>query len=386
MSNQGAQRGTVPRARDREPRRQGGRPTTRRWWRLVAWALSLTAVLWGVQRALRGSAVDRPPEVRPGSAGAPDPAPAGRSELVAGAPVEGDLAPRTSLEIGRDFPWKTAPKSFDGTCTISGVVEVALDLPFPERWTLVIEPSVFGKGRERAERRAVEMRGGERTFEERDLPMGGYRVWAQADGLNCAPQEVLLFRLADQPQLAGKDHAHLMLQLTRSGFVDGSVLDVDGRPVEGLAVTLEDRNDRSRRTVRTGPAGIWRVDDVRDGAYRVLFGPPDRPLIPAEDLGFVGPSHRFPDRVVPRLIAFEVRVLDDGGRPLAGASVRGLGQPLGAIEATTEADGIARVTHAPAGRYQLRVAAEGGWSGQRIVEIGDPDRGSVIDVRCGRER
>jgi len=352
---------------------------------LVALVVSAAVVLWGLDRALRGGGAPRPPEVRPSEAAAPA-VPPEDGELVARAPLEGELAPRTSLEIGRDFPWKTAPKSFDGTCTISGTVDVAGDLPFPERWTLVIEPSVFGMGRERAERRTVEMRGGERTFEERDLPMGGYRVSAQADGMNCPPQEVLLFRLADQPQLSGKDHAHLRLQLARAGFVDGSVLDVDGRPVEGLAVTLEDRHDRSRRTVRTGPAGIWRVDDLRDGAYRVLFGPPDRPLIPAEDLGFVGPSHRFPDRVVPRLFAFEVRVLDDGGRPLAAASVRAVGQPLGVVDATTEPDGIARVTHAPAGRYQLRVAAEGGWNGSRIVEIGEAQAGSVIEVRCGRER
>ena len=246
----------------------------------------------------------------------------------------------------------------------------------------MIEPSEFAIGREYAERREVHMDGAQRTFEEHDLPMGGYRVHAQADGMNCRAQEVLFFRVAGDPQGRGKDAARLILHLTRAGFIDGAVTDEAGGTPSGLPVTLELVEDGSRMVVETSPAGIWRFDGVRDGKYRLSFGSAERPLIPPEELIFVGPSQRFPDRVVPVTLELRIRVVDERALPLPGATVRGFGQPSGVIDTVTDEDGIARVPFATPGNYNLRVSHAPDRRGRILfaLEGGEPSR--TVEVRC----
>lgn len=337
--------------------------------------------------------------IRIGADGDPTPAPpagptperAGDARLSAGPPPTresaepgrtgqteeaGTLAAEGRLQVGGDFPWKAAAKDYDGLGTLSGAVETPPGVAFPDRWTLVIEPSLFGKGREHAGRRVRELDGAQRTFEERDLPLGGYRVSVEAEGMNARPQEVLLFRVADRPELAGKAHAHLVLSLAPAGHLDGSVRDERGVPLSGVDVSLrpigEPKGGSAELRTESDYVGHWRIESVRDGRYELVFGHPDRPLIPPEEVVFVGPSQRIPERVLPPLVDLVIRVVDEAGGPLPAATIRGFVRPRGAIEETTDAFGLARVRNAIAGEYNVRVLHASGRQGKSVFRV-EPD-------------
>lgn len=335
-------------------------------------AVSIGA-LWFVLR--HGRAEDPPP----GTPAGPAPAAEGGAHLAPGpgpvreSPLDPEaLAAEGRLQLGGDFPWKTAEKGFDGLGTLSGAVETPPGVAFPERWTLVIEPSLFGKGREHAERRVLEFDGAQRTFEERDLPLGGYRVSVEADGMNGRAQEVLLFRVADRPHLAGKDHAHLLLSLAPAGHLDGSVRNEQGVPLGGVSVRLQEVGGTKRLETESDYVGHWRIDGVRDGRYVLTFGHPDRPLIPAEDVVFVGPSQRHPERVLPPIVDLVIRVVDETGNPLPDATIRGFVRPQGAIEETTDEFGFARIRNAVTGDYNVRVLHGSGRQGKSVFRV-EPD-------------
>lgn len=295
-------------------------------------------------------------------------------------------APAGGIEVGRDYEWKQLGRSYDGTCTISGVVEVVAGVTFPQRWTLVIEPSRFGKGGEHATRRVREFGGDVRTFEETDLPMGGYTVSVKAPGRNCRPQEVLLFKVEGHEHLAGKDRVHLVMFMTGAGFLDGAVRDEAGVPVEGLPVVLEEQNTRVRTTTTTSSAGIWRFDDVLDGRYKLFLGDPNRPLLPPEDVTFLGPEHRHPDQVVPVTASVSFAALDEGGLPLPDVHVRGFGGKGGSVDVHTDGDGLALARFLPAGSYEVRASDRTGRSARTSFVLAGDEVEHRIELRCTPRR
>lgn len=304
------------------------------------------------------------------------------------APLEGStdgLLTHGPVEVGPPGAYRYEERSYDGTCTISGAVEVVGDLPFPTRWRLVIEPSLVGVAREHALRRERDFDGSFRTFEESGLPMGGYRVYVEAAGLYCAPQEVFAYRFPAHPNLRGKDHIRLTLQLVRAGFMDGAVRDESGAPVEGLGVTLERRRTGLRRRTTTGADGLWRFDDLPDASYRLYLGDPNQPLLPAEDISYVGPQHRHPDQVIPVTASVRFVALDDLLLPIPGASVHGFGKPAGTIDVTTGEDGMALARFLPAGEYWVRVNHSSGVAGRIEFALAGDEVERRIEVHCRRD-
>ena len=270
------------------------------------------------------------------------------------------LAATTTPEIGTpaietavELDWREREKIFEGQARISGEIDAADGVVFPAQWRLVIEPSLFGVGRQHAATRILDMPGNQRSFEVADLPMGGYRVYAKAAGLNCSPQEVTLFKVEGYEHLPGRDHVHVQLRFARAGFMDGSVLDAEGQPAEGLSITMERSTTGERRSTETTPAGMFSFRDVVDGAHRIYFGDPNRPLIPAEDFVFKAPELRYPERAVPRLASVRFTIVDELARGIPGAKVRGWGPTP--IDTETDAYGTALVRFLPAGRYKVRV-------------------------------
>jgi len=328
-------------------------------------ALVLLGALLGLAVVAWLSCVDRQDgerAVEPGATPAPTPSVAPAEEpggqRQASGPVNG------AIEVGIDHPYKRLPRSFEGTGTITGVVEVVGGRPFPTSWRLVIEPSRFGVGREHAERREREFDGSQRTFEEQELALGGYRIYAEAPGLNSRVQEVLLFRLAGSAGPSGGIHKHLILHLTPSGFMDGAVTDERGQPVPGLPVVLENLADHSRLTTQTNGAGVWRFDGLVDGRYQLFLGDPNGPLIPAEPINYLAPQRRHPDQVVPCTSTVEIITRDELGVPVEGVTVRGFGTPHGTFTVVSESDGVARVHFLRAGRYRVRASGREGQRGK----------------------
>lgn len=309
-----------------------------------------------------------------------------RVERVSERAAQGELAAEPMIQVGGEFPWKSMERSFDGTGTLSGSVETLPGTEFPASWKLVIEPSRFGSARDQAEGRVIEFDGAQQTFEEFNLPLGGYRVHVEAEGMNCPPQEVLLFRLRDRPDLAGKAHAHLLLVLSPAGFMEGSVRSENGTPLADVAVRLTPPDGVGFLEARSDFVGHWRIDGIRDGRYTLTFGHPDRPLVPAEDLVFTGPMMRHPERVLPPLVELIIEVLDEAGGPLADATLRGFVKPRGAVEAKTDSFGQARIMNAAIGEYSLRVMHDSGREAKSLFRLEAEPASRTIQITAKLRR
>ncbi len=282
--------------------------------------------------------------------------------------------------------WKELDKTFDGLCTISGMIEVDPGVAFPASWRLVIQPSRLSIGREHAQQRIIDFEGNERTFEEFDLPMGGYRVHVEAPGMSCRGQEVMLFKLKGFEHLPGKNHAHLLLKLLPAGTAEGMVRDTDGVGVANLPVFIENQHDRGRQNTRTNGSGYWQIDEVVEGPYVLSLGNLDRPLIAPVPFGMVGARYAHPDQEIPLTRSIQVRVVDEQGVPVANAQLRGYGRPAGVIEATSEVDGTAQATFLPSGEYTLRGEARGGLQGVTVFPVSDQSPSEPVTLQLTRNR
>ncbi|MEW6073197.1 MAG: carboxypeptidase-like regulatory domain-containing protein [Planctomycetota bacterium] len=312
--------------------------------------LALVGAFWaGGKRGAGGEDEVRPaPPGPPGATGGPESLAAGR---VAAPPGESDpertAAPIAEPGIGAR-PGTDDPLRFAGPPgTVRGHVEAAGDLPFPPAWTLVLEPSRFLVGRERAERREIAFGGEVRDFEVAGLPLAGYDVRAVAPGRNGHPVPVLLERRSPE--------AYVNLSLAPAGFLAGVVLDANAAAVDGLAVTLEALPGGPSLVATTDATGSFRFEDVLDGSYKLHYGDPRSPVREAQVLQLRAPGMVLPPATVPELAGVWILVLDLAGAFVEGATVRGTGSAGGLLEGTTGARGLLLVRHLPPGRYRIRV-------------------------------
>ena len=233
---------------------------------------------------------------------------------------------------------------------IRGYVEMADDTPFPRIWRLVLEPSTTLVGRERAERRAVEFTAGEQEFVVEGLPLAGYDVRAEADGMNGRRHPVMLDRRSRNP--------YITLQLYPAGFLTGRLVDAEGLPAEGVDVSLEGTGSGSLWETRSDALGYYRFDRVLDGDYKLSFGRRTSPVLAPEWIRFSAPTMTFPERKLPPLSELSILVLDAGGYPVFGALVEGSGNAGGYVRSETDVDGRVRAGMLPDGRYRLTVRHE----------------------------
>lgn len=263
-----------------------------------------------------------------------------------------ELAGRSSPGLDTGAPLVEARHRFGGQGSIRGEIVVPAGLALPRAYTVIAEPSRVLLGREHAARREQSFEAGEPRFELRGLPLGGYDLRVRAEGMNCDPMPVLLCE--------GAEHPYLVIALHPTGFLDGSVLDEAGTPVEELLVTLEPlAAELPRRQTRTTPSGTYLFEDLPDGEYRIHFGPPHAPLAPSSELSFRAPSMSFPQRRIPVLLTLELRTLDENGFALPGAHVSGYGPAGGQIELVTDEEGRGLARFLPPGRYQIAARHEG---------------------------
>jgi hypothetical protein len=233
--------------------------------------------------------------------------------------------------------------------SLRGHVEVSGEEPFPRVWRLELVPSATLPRRELAETRTLEFVHGEQDFAVSELALAGYDVRAMASGFNGLALPVLL-----EP---GNEHPFVNLRMVPAGSLTGRVLDANGAPAEGIPVTLFGVTDGDQREAVSDARGLYEFVGLPDGAYELLFGKAEAPLIrERRPVRFQAPSLTFPDTELPPLGAIAVRVVDSLARPLEGLLVRGSGTNGGVVEGTTDFDGRLLARHLPAGHFRLRVS------------------------------
>ncbi|MCY2960141.1 MAG: carboxypeptidase-like regulatory domain-containing protein [Planctomycetota bacterium] len=289
--------------------------------------------------------------------------PAGPSVVERPSGTESAPAPTPSREQVapvRDTLGKDDPDRFRGRGRIRGDL-VAEGVEMPQRWTLVLEPHPTLVGAEHAARRRIEYEHGETRFEASDLTLGGYRVLAEAPGLNSTSAAALLVR--------GSTDVHVTLRLVRAGLVDGFVFDSAGRPAEGIAVTIESRRTRARSAVEVDATGMFVARDVVDGEYQIFFGAPERPLVPPGDFTFRAPTLRWRETRLPPTGTALVQVRDARGSTILDANVEGSGSPQGVVRGRTGADGELLARFLWPARYEIRATAPDGRAGRATANV-----------------
>lgn len=289
-----------------------------------------------------------------------EPLPAAARSAPAPAPLEPNPGRTDAAAPSAPARPVEDPDRFRGRGRIRG--ELALDgVEMPERWTLVLEPHPTLVGAESAARRRVEYVHGERSFEAGDLPLGGYRVYAEIAGLNSTSASVPLVR--------GSSDVYVTLRIARAGIVDGFVFDDAGAPAEGLVVTIESVRTRARTSAEVDATGAFVLRDVVDGDYHIDFGPVERPLVPRGQFTFKAPTLRWREtRLLPTGSA-RIAVVDARGIRIQDAEVQGSGSPQGVVRGRTGGDGELRARWLWPARYEIRATAPDGRAGRASAEI-----------------
>jgi hypothetical protein len=245
------------------------------------------------------------------------------------------------------------PDRFRGRGRIRGELR-AQGVDVPRRWTLVLEPHPTLVGSEHATARRVEFENGETRFDVEDLPLGGYRVRAEAAALNSTSAPVPLVR--------GASDVFVTLYLAQAGLVDGFVFDHAGHAAEGFPVTLESTRDKSRTCVEVDGAGAFVARGVVDGEYRIFFGEPDAPLVEPETFAFRAPTLRWPATNLPPTGSARITVRDAHGAPVFEAKIVGSGSPHGVVRGLTASDGTWVARYLLPGRYHVNATLADGRS------------------------
>lgn len=347
---------------------------------LIAVLFSALGVLAVLLWSLRGRAVSPAPSAEP------------RVEVTVPAPEE-PWSPAPRYEVGDGHastatrertPLERRPRAderlrFAGNGVLEGRLSVPRGVIAPRAWSLVLAPSSVLIGGDRARARRLEFREGELEFSIPDLPLGGYEVWAEADGMSGRHEHLLLAR--PDALLVYQD-----VHLVPLAYVEGRVLDETGAGVAGVPVFLRAREGGARLEARADGGGHYLFDRVPDGEYALEVGFADASLAAQRELLVVAPSLHVPVLEVPRLYELSVRVLDEDGLPLAGARVRGWGSRGGRVEALSDGAGLARQAWIPAGRVTLEASLDARPAAGRVrehLEFPAPD-GAPLELRLRR--
>jgi hypothetical protein len=308
---------------------------------------------------------------RKGESHAP-PAHPDRSDLPGSNVREGPLSevalpPRaTDYKSGVKPPRPFGPEDYAGRGILRGELILAPGVAFPAKWTLVLEPHPWMNGSEHAIKKRVDFENGERTFDVEDLPLGGYRVRAEAPGVNSTDSAVLLVK--------SSSNQFLTLRLEPAGFIDGRVFADDRAPADGLEVVLESKSTQVRTRTTVGPDATFMLRDVLDGDYWLYIGPPEAPMFPPIDIAFRAPTLRIPDHTLPPTGTLDITVSDERNQGLPDVEITGSGAPKGTLRVTTGTKGTAVARWLLPGVYRLDASAPDGRHAKSNVAVtaGEP--------------
>ncbi len=162
----------------------------------------------------------------------------------------------------------------------------------------------------------------------------------------------------------------------------GKVSDENGVALGGIALALE-RRGRSVGEAKTGADGDFAFSPLPLGEYELVVGDPLAPIVPRRTLDLAQWLGLMPV-VVPRLFELEVRVLDAGGRAVAGARIEGNGDSGGRVTGETGRSGNLTARFLPPGNYQLSARHATLGQGQAQVELSG-ERREALEIHLSSD-
>ena len=295
--------------------------------------------------------------------GEQDLAPRATAETVDRAPLleaaEETEGPRviSGVEAGPAGAYASMDRVYDGKGTIFGEVQVEAGVPYPETWTLTLEPSRVAEGRDKAVTRTIQSEPGQRDFQLRDLPMASYRLSVTAEGLVARPQEVALFKLAGYEHMPGVNVIHVTSRLVRVASVEGRVRQASGDMAVDFPVYLIDRKNpnEGRMEAVTDSAGGFRFPDVSSGNWILRTGHPVHSATSPQPVLVHLQPVALDEILLPPLSSLEVETTDAYGRPFPDVELVGYlrGSGNGSFRAKTDAYGRATMRYLTPGPWRV---------------------------------
>jgi hypothetical protein len=130
----------------------------------------------------------------------------------------------------------------------------------------------------------------------------------------------------------------------------------------------------------TDAAGAYRLEGVQPGMWSLVVGDPDNPLARHDNLEVAAGQTWLDPLALPVLHVATVRVKDEQGRAVSGATVTARGTGGGAIDGLTDAFGELRCERLPAGRWRVFASTGDGRRGNVAVEVPLADEAAAIEV------
>jgi len=281
-----------------------------------------------------------------------------RNTTHAPPPVEPPSAPAPGAErtsVGE--PERDSEIEIEESAPTSGSLRVVVvrkdGKPLEEECVVAIgPPGLPVEGAARTTSRATIPPGRDRCAFD-PLPFGMYAVSAVAESRTTGWAQVFVTPEAPHPLVR--------LVLSPARFVDGTILDEEGAPVEGVRVSIvpeDEEAGRIRAEARSNAAGYYRIEGVVEGAYSLRVGPEESAFFPPVRISIAASALRHDVRLAS-LGSLEVLVTDEEGRPLESALVEGYGPPGGTFRGRTEPTGAFVARALPAGEYRVHVRYEG---------------------------
>jgi hypothetical protein len=284
----------------------------------------------------------------------------------------GDTPDSTGPAVSTERGVREVGSRFLGKGSLRGLLATKDGSPPPLPYVLHVGPSGSIEGREFAVKREVEMHQAEFVIE--DLPLGGYDAWVVAPGMNSRRSPVLLTQNATSP--------YIILKVFPTGYLDGYVMNEDGRPAQDLRVELAEAFGEGRSVTQTRADGSYLIEDIRDGDYVLSFGPVDRPIVPTREVQFSAPGMHFSKVILPPTSDVKFWTTDIFGKALPDVSVRGFSRAGGRLEVTTDGSGLGWCRNVPPGKYNLTSQHEDGRKAKSaFVVTGEPNQEFWIAVK-----
>lgn len=162
-----------------------------------------------------------------------------------------------------------------------------------------------------------------------------------------------------------------------SGTLQVEVFDVDGAALTDF-VLFAQRGAKERREQRTDASGLARFEALELGAWSLLLGDHERPLLPPTPVEVregEGPLLRL--ALSAPLTELEVEVVDEAGRPAPNVALRTRCERGGVSRGVTDHAGRAVLRHVSLGPVRVFANEEHLGRGNRALEIAAGERPKV---------
>jgi hypothetical protein len=185
----------------------------------------------------------------------------------------------------------------------------------------------------------------------------------------------------------GAEDQFVQPQFSMAGLLEGSVLDAQDLPAEGLEARLSDARTGKLWYYTSGADGRIVFRDLPDGEYELGLYGSAKNWIAGRSLVFSAPRMSLDPIRLPESTSLKVQVVDMLGRPASKVRLIGFGKPRGQIDAPCDERGECLLRWLEPGTYRISVRDEVenlSARGDVILEAGRP--GELLLRLASQER